>query len=113
MIAENKTLEVLGFTLDNKGTWSAHVDRTVKEARQRLGAISRVRGHLNDKLKGSIYTAFVWPKLEYGNLTYWSTAKTPPHLAKLDQVQQQAHHHFEGFAITSLEQRREAAAQWN
>ena len=108
MIAENKTLEVLGFTLDNKGMWSAHVDRTVKEARQRLGAISRVSGHLNDN---RVYTAFVRPELEYGNLTYWSTAKT--NLTKLDQVQQQAHHHFEGFAITSLEQRREEAAQWN
>ena len=107
MIAVNETLEILGFILDNKGTWSAHVDRTVKEARQRLGAISRVRGCLNDNGVYTAYKAFVWPKLEYGSLIYWSRTKS--HLAKLDQVQQQAHRHFEGFAITSVQQRREAA----
>ena len=107
-IAENETLEVLGFTIDSKGTWSAHVDRTVKEARQRLGAIRRVRGYLNDNGVCTAYKAFVRPKLEYGSLTYWSTAKT--HLAKLDLVQQQAQGLFEGLAIKSLEQRREAAA---
>ena len=31
MIAENKILQVLGFTLDSKGTWLAHVDSIVKE----------------------------------------------------------------------------------
>ena len=107
-IAENETLEVLGFTIDSKGTWSAHVDRVVKEARQRLGAIRRVRRYFNDKGVYTAYKAFVRRKIEYGSLSYWSTAKT--HQAKLDQVQQQAHSLFEGLTITSLEQRREAAA---
>ena len=40
MIAENKILQVLGFTLVSKGTWLAHVDSIVKEAQQRLGANS-------------------------------------------------------------------------
>ena len=40
MIAENKILQVLGFTLVSKGTWLAHVDSIVKEAQQKLGANS-------------------------------------------------------------------------
>ena len=107
-IAENETLEVLGFTIDSKETWSAHVDRVVKEARQRLGAIRRVKKYLNNNGVYTAYKAFVRPNIEYGSLSYWSTAKT--HLAKLDQVQQHAHSLFEGLTITSLEQRREAAA---
>ena len=68
-IAENETLEVLGFKIDSKGTRSAHVDRAVKEARQRLGAIRQVKGYLNDNRVYTAYKTFVQPKLEYGSLT--------------------------------------------
>ena len=108
VICENETLEVLGFTLDSKGTWSPHVDRIATEARQRLGAIRRARRYLDDNGLHTAYTAFVRPKLEYGNLVYWSAAKT--NLDKLDRVQEQAHNMFDQLPISSLEQRRQAAA---
>ena len=54
------------------------------------------------------YKALVHSKLEYSNLIYWSAAET--HLAKLDNVQQQAQKLFERVAVSSLEKRREAAA---
>ena len=91
-IAENETLKDLGFTIDSKGTWSTHADRVVEEVRQRLGTIKRVKKFLNDNRVYTAYKAFVRLKIEYGRLSYWSTAKT--HLAKLDQVQQQAHSLF-------------------
>ena len=80
----------------------------MKEALQRLGAINRVKQHLKDDEVCIAYKAFVCSKLEYGNLIYWTAAET--HLAKLDRVQQQAQRLFEGVAVPSLEQRREAAA---
>ena len=39
MIDENKTLEVLGFTLNSNGRCLANVDRTVKKAQRRLGSV--------------------------------------------------------------------------
>ena len=70
VICKNETLDVLGFTLDSKGTWSPHVDRIATEARQRLGAIRRARRYRDDSGLHTAYTAFVRPKLEYGNLVY-------------------------------------------
>ena len=107
-IAESKTLKILGYTFDCKGLWSAHIEQTVKEARQRLGAINRVKQYLRDEGVCIAYKAFVRSKLEYRNLIYWSAAET--HLAKLDRVQQQAQRLFEGVDVPSLEKRREAAA---
>ena len=75
-IAENETLKVLSFTIDSKGTWSTHADRVVKEVRQRLGAIKRVKKFLNDNRVYTAYKAFVRQKIEYGSLSYCSTAKT-------------------------------------
>ena len=39
-ITERKTLKILGYTFDSIGLWSAHIEQTVKEAHQRLGAIN-------------------------------------------------------------------------
>ena len=66
-----------------------------------------MRGYLNDNGLYLAYKAIVRLKLEYGSLTYWSTAKT--NLIKLDQIKQQAQGVFGGLAVKSLEQRREAA----
>ena len=101
-------MNVLGYTLDRKGTWKPHIDRITTEARQRLGAIRRLRKYLDDNDTHTAYSAFIRPKLEYGNLVYWSAAETT--LNKLDRVQQQAHKLFSQHSISSLEQRREVAA---
>ena len=92
--AERKTLKILGYMFDSKGLWSTHIEQTVKEAHQRLGAINRVKQYLKDDGVCIAYKAFVRSKLEYGNLIYWGAAET--HLAKLDCVQQQAQRLFEG-----------------
>ena len=97
-ITERKTLKILGYTFDSIGLWSAHIEQTVKEAHQRLGAINH---YLKDDGTCIAYKAFVHSKLEYGNLIYWSAAEA--HLAKLDRVQQLAQRLFEGVAVPSLE----------
>ena len=103
--SENEKLYILGFTLDSKGTWSPHVDRITIEVRQRLGAIRRLRRYLDNGTYIAC-TAFVRPKLEYGNLVYWSAVNT--HVDKLNKMQQQAHNMFDRLSISSLEHRRES-----
>ena len=78
-IAKRKTLKILGFTFDSKGLWSAHIEQTVKEARQRLGAINRVKHYLKDDGVCIAYKAFVHSKMEYGNLIYgMECSRDPP-----------------------------------
>ena len=74
-----KLWQELAYTFDSKGLWSAHIEQTVKEARQRLGAINRVKQYLRDDGVCIAYKAIMCSKLEYGNLIYWSAAET--HLA--------------------------------
>ena len=64
-ITESKTLKILGYTFDCKVLWSAHIEQTVKEAHQRLGAINRVKHYLRDEGVCIAYKAFVRSKLEY------------------------------------------------
>ena len=59
-ISNNETLEGLGFTVDGKRTWLAHIDRVVKQSRQRLGTTRQVRRYLNNS---GVYTVLVRPKI--------------------------------------------------
>ena len=65
-IAKRKTLKILGYTFDSIGLWSAHIEQTVKEAHQRLGAINRVKQYLRDDGVCIASKAFMHSKLEYG-----------------------------------------------
>ena len=47
-IAERNTLKIIGYTFDSKGLWLVHIEQTVKEAHQRLGAINQVKQYLTD-----------------------------------------------------------------
>ena len=76
--------------------WSAHVNRTVQGAQQRLGAISRVRGYLNDNGVYTAYKAFVWPKRPLEPLTPKLTDPSEGRLrrsARLEGHKQQRQHH--------------------
>jgi len=108
-VEEKEVLKVLGFLVDNKGNWGKHVEQTAKEARQRLGAIKRIRQYLNDTSSVRMYKAFVRSRLEYGNLVYWGAAES--HLKKLDAVQNSAKSMLKKPQfLPSLETRRKAAA---
>ena len=85
------------------------MEQTAKEARQRLGAIKRIRQYLNDASSVRMYKAFVRSRLEYGNLVYWGAAES--HLKKLDAVQNSAKSMLKKPQfLPSLESRRKAAA---
>ena len=83
------------------------VDKLAKKARQRLGALSRVR-HLLDKANlKMIYQMFIRSIMEYNSVSWMGAAKS--HLDKLDRIQASAEK-IGGFTAEPLQARRDAAA---
>ena len=107
-VVESNLLKFLGYILDSKGLWSAHIDYVVAQSRKRVGAIRRICDYLSPADLYTAYKAFVRPQLEYGHLLYWSAAEG--HLAQLDGVQLQAQRLFNEIPLPTLESRRAAAA---
>ena len=107
-VVESNLLKFLGYILDSKGLWSAHIDYVVAQSRKRVGALRRICDYLSPADLYTAYKAFVRPQLEYGHLLYWSAAEG--HLARLDRVQLQAQRLFNEIPLPTLESRRAAAA---
>ena len=57
-----------------------------KKGRSKLGAISRLRHHLDSANLETMYKSFVRSSLEYGNLEYLSAA--PSHLEDLEELEE-------------------------
>jgi hypothetical protein len=98
---------LVGLKIDEKMKWGPMVKKLATKARQRLGALSRVRHLLDSDNLKTIYLMFIRSIMEY-NSTSWMGA-APSHLAKLDRVQASAEK-LGRFTVESLESRREAAA---
>ena len=98
---------LVGLKIDSKLRWGSMVDKLAVKARQRLGALSRVRHLLGSKNMCAIYTMFIRSIMEYNCVSWMGTAQT--HLDKLDRIQASAQK-IGGFKIESLQCRREAAA---
>ena len=107
-VVESDLLKFLGYILDSKGLWSAHIDYVVAQSRKRVGALRRICDYLSPADLCTAYKAFVRPQLEYGHLLYWSAAES--HLVRLDRVQLQAQRLFSEIPLPTLESRRVAAA---
>ena len=107
-VVESNLLKFLGYILDSKGLWSAHIDYVVAQSRKRVGALRRICDYLSPTDLYTAYKAFVRPQLEYGHLLYWSAAEG--HLARLDRVQLQAQRLFNEIPLPTLESCRAAAA---
>ena len=41
-VVESDSLKFLGYILDSKGLWSAHIDYVVAQSRKRVGALRRI-----------------------------------------------------------------------
>ena len=106
-IVQVDSVKLVGFTLDCKLTWKPMVEAIAKKARMRLGALRRLKRHLDSNNIKAMYTAFVRSTMEYGNMLYMGAA--PSTLAILDKIQESAMK-MGGFKIESLSSRREAAA---
>ena len=107
-VVESDSLKFLGYILDSKGLWSAHIDYVVAQSRKRVGALRQICDYLSPVDLCTAYKAFVRLQLEYGHLLYWGAAES--HLARLDRVQLQAQRLFSEIPLPTLESRRVAAA---
>ena len=107
-VVESDSLKFLGYILDSKGLWSAHIDYVVAQSRKRVGALRRICDYLSPADLCIAYKAFVRPQLEYGHLLYWGAAES--HLVRLDGVQLQAQRLFSEIPLPTLESRGVATA---
>jgi hypothetical protein len=96
-IGQVTEMKLVGFILDSDWTFGPMLQHVSTKDRSKLGAIFRLRHHLDSANLEIMYKSFVRSSLEYGNLEYLSAA--PSHLAKLDG----------GFTVESLSSRREAS----
>ena len=69
----------LGVIFDNKLSFEAHIQSTIKKANSVLGIIKRAFSHLDKFSFVKLYKAMVRPILEYGNVI-WA-----PHLKRLSE----------------------------
>jgi hypothetical protein len=106
-IVQVDSVKLVGFTLDCKLTWKPMVEAIAKKARIRLGALRRLKRHLDSNDIKTLYTAFVRSTMEYGTMLYMGAA--PSTLETLDKIQESAMK-IGGFEIESLSSRREATA---
>ena len=97
---------LVGLTIDPKLRWGAMVDKLAVKARQRLGALSRVRHLLDSQNMCTIYTMFIRSIMEYNSVSWMGTAQT--HLDKLNRIQASAQK-IGHFKVELLQCRREAA----
>lgn len=92
-------MKLVGFIFDSKLTWEPMVDYLAKKARIRLGAICRLRHHLDSDNLKTMYTAFVRSVIEYGSVLYVAAGSS--YLNRFDKIQIAAEK-MGGFTVESL-----------
>ena len=81
----SKTVQLLGFTIDQHLSFKNHIEKTVKRCHGILGVIKKARPFLSIDLLKLCYTAIVRPHLEYCSLVFANASKT--NLSKLETLQ--------------------------
>jgi acetyl/propionyl-CoA carboxylase alpha subunit len=104
-IVDETTL--VGLKIDRRMRWGPMVDKLATKARQRIGALSKVRQHLNSDNLKTVYQMFIRSIMEYNSVSWMGAAQS--YLDKLDRVQLSAQK-IGNFSVESLQARREAAA---
>ena len=78
----------LGITVNNKFSWSTHINTVTADANRKLGIINRVFGKCSRDIKQRLYQQLLLPKLEYCCIVW------DPHLLglqrSLEKVQKRA-----------------------
>ena len=111
-------IKILGVTVDRGLRFNHHVTAVARQASLRVSALRRVAGSLNPRGILTLYRAQIRPYLEYGALSWMSSAAT--HMQRLDAVERralrlaEAGDHLEeqlpSPPVTSLEHRRDVGA---
>ena len=76
-------VKLVGYFFDEHLSWAGTIQEIAKEARRRLGMLTRLRPLLDNKNMKCMYTTFIRPIMEYGSVQFMVAA--PTHLVQLDQ----------------------------
>ena len=111
-------IKVLGVTVDRGLRFDVHVGAVARQASLRVSALRRMAGTLDPRGIVTLYKAQILPYLEYGCLSWMSSAAT--HMQRLDAVQRRAlrlagyeerqEDQRSTIPVTTLEHRRDVAA---
>ncbi|XP_050714148.1 uncharacterized protein LOC126997138 [Eriocheir sinensis] len=78
-------IKVLGITIDQELRYDQHIATVARQTSQRVSALRRVAGSLDPRGILTLYKAQIRPCMEYGALSWMSSAVT--HTRRLDAVQ--------------------------
>ncbi|XP_050714130.1 uncharacterized protein LOC126997114 [Eriocheir sinensis] len=81
-------IKVLGITIDRELRYDQHIATVARQTSQRVSALRRVAGSLDPRGILTLYKAQIRPCMEYGALSWMSSAVT--HARRLDAVQRRA-----------------------
>ena len=96
---------LVGLKIDNKMRWGPMVKKLATKARQRIGALNRVRHLLNSQNLKTLYMMFIRSIMEYNSVCWMGAAQS--HLSSLDRIQHTAEK-MRGFTAEPLQARRDA-----
>ena len=77
----NDEAKYLRVIIDNKLTWRQHIENIKSKINKRLGILKKMCHFLQEDRLASLFYVFLKPYIDYGSLTWGSTANT--HLLKL------------------------------
>ena len=106
-------VKILGVAIDRELRYDQHLASVASQTSQRVSALRRVASNLDPQGILTLYKAQIRPCMEYGALTWMSSAAS--HTRRLDAVQRRAlrllgdDEEIAG-SVTSLEHRRDVAA---
>ena len=85
IIPETSIAQIFGFTFDSLLTWELHIVIMLNHGKQRVSQLYRCRSLLTSQDLCLMYTSWICPTLEYGNILYCGAALS--HLQHLDNLQ--------------------------
>ena len=79
-ISESQNHTHLGVTINNKLSWSVHINMTIAKADRRLSVIRRCRNQIPRPCRETLYKIIIRPVLDYGDIEYDSCLKSASEL---------------------------------
>ena len=79
-ISESQNPTHLGVTINNKLSWSVHINMAIAKADIRLSVIRRWRNQIPRPCRETLYKTIIRPVLDYGDIIYDSCLKSESEL---------------------------------
>ena len=102
-LSQTSIVKDLGVLIDDKLSFSPHIEMIVSAASKLIGLTRRTILSLNNKNFLLLYKTLIRPKLEYNNAVWWTNTKTD--LMKLEGVQRRATKMLPGLKNLSYSER--------